>query len=431
MDEKCKSVTSFEHLKPLSVYSRMITSDKEDSHLTSSSNSFINFKIEIINSCVKKRKLHDSIYNDLYNTPAKKFCSPKSLSPDLGCFMDYYSPSDRHDTLSPFAASTPAQKSGISEMLSSQLQCKHVECGSSAGAEGSKGPVPHSLMCRKVLLNLAPIFDFDVEEILCLKEELTGAPCLDVNGGQEEKGCFSMSYKAGPKMGQTSPQSGHSLLPTATSSPLQRLCGVEAQQKLEGHTVEPINKSQNTHSSEETTLDMGYETTLPLQVQVKSVVVVPSQHTTSNKLVTPPSSKQNAKCTKPNPAENGVSQSVKCVSRARSHSPVVFNGELDWEHGKCQYVHLVTRHMNENQGGDQDIMAELLNLMSHVADQTSGSECRQWQHPSDLTSRNYQRRFGNSPAQITLHEWHAKKCKSYQRFARLPKHFKRSFISLN
>lgn len=32
-------------------------------------------------------------------------------------------------------------------------------------------------------------------------------------------------------------------------------------------------------------------------------------------------------------------------------------------------------------------MAELMNLMTHVADQTPDTNGRQWQHPSDLTRR--------------------------------------------
>ncbi|KAK2826304.1 hypothetical protein Q5P01_020518 [Channa striata] len=413
MDEKRKLVTSFEHLKPLSLYSRMIPTDKGDSHLGSSSDSFVNLKFEINNNCVKKRKLDDSVYDEFNETPAKKLFSPMSLSPDLGCFMDYYSPSDMHDTQFPFAASTPAQdrKSDINEMVSSQL-----ECGSTTRAEDKKKK------CRKVFLKPAPVFDCDVEEILCHKEELTRELDVDVKEEQEEKGCFSMSYKTQPKMGQNSPQSGHPLLPTATSSPLQSLCKVETQPKLEENNIDPISDSQNTHISK--------EASSPLQVQVKSVVAL-SQHTAGNKLVTPSLSEQNAKCTKTNPAENGAAQSDKCVSSARSHRPVIFNGELDWEHEKCRYVHLVTRHMNENKERDQDVMTELLNLMTHVADQKTGSGCRQWQHPSDLTRRNYQRRFGNSPAQIALHEWHARKGKPYQRFAKLPKGFRRNVTSLN
>lgn len=33
------------------------------------------------------------------------------------------------------------------------------------------------------------------------------------------------------------------------------------------------------------------------------------------------------------------------------------------------------------------VMTELMNLMSHVADRTPGTNHPQWQHPSDLTCR--------------------------------------------
>lgn len=35
----------------------------------------------------------------------------------------------------------------------------------------------------------------------------------------------------------------------------------------------------------------------------------------------------------------------------------------------------------------EDVMTELLKLMTHVADQTPGTTGGQWQHPSDLTRR--------------------------------------------
>lgn len=35
----------------------------------------------------------------------------------------------------------------------------------------------------------------------------------------------------------------------------------------------------------------------------------------------------------------------------------------------------------------EDVMSELMNLMTHVADQTPGTNNPQWQHPSDLTCR--------------------------------------------
>lgn len=114
----------------------------------------------------------------------------------------------------------------------------------------------------------------------------------------------------------------------------------------------------------------------------------------------------------------------------------------------------------------QDVMTELVNLMSNVADQPPGSG-RQWQHPSDLTRRwvilygsakcffiviknclkwskgrpfqcklhgsgslfpfrNHQRRFGSAAPKVSLKEWQAKNCTTFKRFAKVPKIFERS-----
>ncbi|TMS21595.1 hypothetical protein E3U43_015568 [Larimichthys crocea] len=97
----------FEHLKPISAYSRFITCDQQNPSLHQSSNPFINLKIEVVNNCQKKRKL-DSSPDDCYETPAKKDFSPQALSPDLGCFMDFSSPPTKQDCVSPLATSMPA-----------------------------------------------------------------------------------------------------------------------------------------------------------------------------------------------------------------------------------------------------------------------------------------------------------------------------------
>lgn len=43
-----------------------------------------------------------------YETPAKRPFSPKVLSPDSGCVMDYSCPCVRQDSVSPFSISKPA-----------------------------------------------------------------------------------------------------------------------------------------------------------------------------------------------------------------------------------------------------------------------------------------------------------------------------------
>ncbi|KAM6912330.1 S100P-binding protein [Xenentodon cancila] len=97
----------------------------------------------------------------------------------------------------------------------------------------------------------------------------------------------------------------------------------------------------------------------------------------------------------------------------------------EWEDNKRQYVLSVTNHMTENEGTVQGLMTELLDLMSHV-DKEMGSSGPQWQHPSDLTCRNYQKRFGNERPTMTLSEWQAKSSLQHKRFCKVPKIFERS-----
>lgn len=277
---KCNIVSrlgpaKFEHLKPLSVYSRMITCDQKAS-LHQFRNPFINFKIEVMNNYEKKRKPDNSSPNDGYDTPAKRAFSPKALSPDLGCFMDYCSPSARQDSVSPFAISksallnkTQAIRSEIKQTVSSELQSEHVKCGFSTEPGDSKGTVPHSLKYGKLLLNVPPAFDCDVDDILGLnpdnvdsckspssntfknmavliptvahrrelekgdgqvaeeRKELKKEMDLNVKDVEEDKGYFSMSYIKDLKTGKDPSQLGYLQLPPAASSPLLRKVEVE------------------------------------------------------------------------------------------------------------------------------------------------------------------------------------------------------------
>ncbi|XP_071327438.1 uncharacterized protein [Trachinotus anak] len=571
MDEKAHSGSAVfirlnpskcEHLKPLSVYSKMITCGQKaslDSH-RKFSNSFINFKIEVVNNCLEKRKFEHSSPDDGYESPAKKSYNSEALSPDLGCFMDDCSPPD---SASPFTFSasldkTHALRSEIKESVNSQLHSVHVDCGSSTEPGGDKRTAAHSFKCENVVLNLAPTFDCDVDDILCLnpvgtysdgglpehvdsckssdtfqnkadlipavahgqelergdgqvdkeREERTREMHLNVKDEDTDKGYFSMSYIKNLKTGKSPPQCGYPQLFTAASSPLHRigeiqgpqneshpensseqamlsgqqnlfsvsdLCPTVSGPRLEtknsdvdsldgdveemwnigppifessvchsvtvtlnagseqsrqvieevcGDVMEPIRECQTTLSGEEATSDTSYETTLPLQVQVKSVVMVPNQQT-SSKPGAPALPELNAKPTRPNP-DKRVSQRDKCVSSGRSQRRVVFDREVDWERGKKSYVHAVTRHMKEKTGAVQDVMSELLNLMSHVADQTPSSHDRQWQHPSDLTRRNYQKRFGNMTPKMSLEQWQEKNYTAHKRFSKVPKIFERS-----
>uniref|UniRef100_A0A3B4ZRB2 S100P-binding protein n=1 Tax=Stegastes partitus TaxID=144197 RepID=A0A3B4ZRB2_9TELE len=113
-----------------------------------------------------------------------------------------------------------------------------------------------------------------------------------------------------------------------------------------------------------------------------------------------------------------VPSSVQNQSNIVFFRVVVLNRQVDWEYKKNQYVHSVTQHLTENPGANHGVMSELLSLMSHVADQTTGSNGTQWQHPSDLT-----RRYAPS---MMLHDWKAKNSPTQKRFAKVPKIFART-----
>lgn len=248
-------------------------------------NPFINFKIEVVNNCAAKRKLDDSSPDDGYETPAKKASSPKALSPDDGCFMDYCSSPATQDSVSPFAVSKPAlldKKQAIwgeiKETESSQLHSEHVERGSSTETGDSKGTGPQSLKFEKFLLNSAPAFDCDVDDILCLnpfgictagglsdnvesckspssnpfqkkpvlistvahgqelergdgrvgkgQEELKKVVCENVRDVEEDIGYISMSYKK--ELGKDPSDSVCTQRHPATSSPMFKIGDVKA-----------------------------------------------------------------------------------------------------------------------------------------------------------------------------------------------------------
>ncbi|KAM7376480.1 hypothetical protein PAMP_006211 [Pampus punctatissimus] len=543
----------FEHLKPLSVYSRMITFDEKSSlhHVKHFPDPFINFKIEVVNNCVKKRKLDDSSPEYNCETPAKKSLSANALSPDSGCFMDYCSP--------PSAISLPALldkthsvRNETKESANPHFNSEYVDCESITEPGGDEGTVPDSLKCENVLLNFGPTFDFDVDDIMCLSpfgtcsakgfsdhsesgknpgsntlqnkalliptvthgQELERGDLVegqeelkkDINQNVKDEGYFSLSLLkdckiVNPQLHQTtsSPMfrtaevgeaenkchpeksselgcptqavlhgphvsfTGSDLCPAVSGLPLESaksavepleedveemwdiglpifessMCrsvtvklnadseqSKRVSEEVQGDVMEPPHKCQTTLSVEEVTLDTSYETTLPLQVQVKSVVVAPSQLPSSSKPVGSLQPDQNTKPAKPSLNQKQVSQTAKCS--ARSLRPVIFKREADWEHEKSLYVCSVTRHMNERSGTNHYVMTELLQLMTDVAHQTPGTRGNQWQHPSDLTRRNYQRRFGNMVPKIALREWQAKNCTTHKRFSKVPKLFERS-----
>ncbi|KAF7647275.1 hypothetical protein LDENG_00174890 [Lucifuga dentata] len=165
------------HLKPLSVYSRVVTCDSETSlhHSTNFTSPFINFKVDILNLSFAKRKLNDSGLDDSYETPAKKPRSREAYSPDLGCFVDSYSPLPKNDLTSPLIFFTPesseATKGVTNPTKESEKSQLHRHCVENKSSEESgdnkQASIPHNVKLK----NLKSLWDFDcdVDGILCLK----------------------------------------------------------------------------------------------------------------------------------------------------------------------------------------------------------------------------------------------------------------------
>lgn len=152
----------------------------------------------------------------------------------------------------------------------------------------------------------------------------------------------------------------------------------------------PLFESSVCGDVDEPSFESGWETTLPLQVKVKSVVVAPN---------------------KPLPLEG-------------ARRP--YNGR-DWDREKRRYIESVTWHIKES-GSTPDTMDELQKLMMQVADDTQTTNGQQWQHPSDLTRRNYQKRF-KTDRKLSLQEWKVKNHPTKKQFAKVPKIFVRSLFS--
>ncbi|XP_053088387.1 uncharacterized protein LOC113542132 isoform X2 [Pangasianodon hypophthalmus] len=163
---------------------------------------------------------------------------------------------------------------------------------------------------------------------------------------------------------------------------------------------------------EETDTTDSFKITLPLQVQVKSKVGLPNTQQ-------PEAVKARAR---QQPEKKATSEGQRNVFKDIPR-PVVLYREEDWEKEKKVYVDSVTRHMTDNVEG---VMNELLQLMNAIANQRRGHDGRKWQHPSDLTRRNYQLR--NSNRLLSLDEWQNLSYRNHRRFAKVPQMFKRSRV---
>ncbi|KAK1148009.1 S100P-binding protein-like isoform X1 [Acipenser oxyrinchus oxyrinchus] len=112
--------------------------------------------------------------------------------------------------------------------------------------------------------------------------------------------------------------------------------------------------------------------------------------------------------------------------------------DTELERRKEMYLQCVSGHITDHDEQNQGVMNELLSLMNTVARQEGRISDRQWQHPSDLTSRqvisdssgtlNYSSGTDKLANKISLQDWQSKNRKYFRRFASIPDKFQRSQV---
>lgn len=100
------------------------------------------------------------------------------------------------------------------------------------------------------------------------------------------------------------------------------------------------------------------------------------------------------------------------------------HAELEWK--KQTYLQCVLKHMRSTEQPNQDAYDELLMLMDQVASAEYKNQEQNWQHPSDLTTRNYPRFAKKLPNKYSLKQWVSQNGGYYRRFQNLADHFQRS-----
>ncbi|XP_041669484.1 S100P-binding protein-like [Cheilinus undulatus] len=447
--------------------------DNQTSSAFSWHSPFINFKIKVENNCHKKRK-YDSGSDSGYETPNKKvFCSTEKYEEVLlNPAADFDYDVDDILCLNPCGSSS-------AKAFSDNVESDLIQSGNSF----EKEPVVNSHVTHE---KNTEIVDWQV------KGDENKNKILNVKDVEKDKGYSSVSYIKDLELGKNLSQSAYAQLPSETfspklrqkleddsqprSSPEQQSCHKEftlsgqgisfigsdlcpivtgpqleplsspgealegdvevwnigpprfesslcqqvsenlddnveqVSEKLQGD-AEPTPQCHAALGVEDPTLSSFEETILP-PVKIKSAVVAAGQFTCWSKAA-------------PWPEHDFEKQSQR-----DSHYRPVMGKREDIEHEKRLYVHAVTRHMNEKPHDRPAVVNELQNLMTHVADQRSSTYGGQWQHPSDLTRRNYKKRFGNAMPKVSLREWmEMNSRRTHKRFAKVPKTFERSAIA--
>ncbi|XP_057198314.1 S100P-binding protein-like [Triplophysa rosa] len=380
--------SGFQHLKPLSVYSHMVCHEQYGA-----SSPLCN--MQITNKTAGKRRLDDSCLDETCETPLKKPRLCKSCSPDQGCVVD------SSGFLTGVYGSTPTQTKDVTPQRSKVIP--PVAPFMSTPVSQCTGN--RFVQARANLPSPIPVLNWDRDmPSISLPASLNVESCNSIN--------VSLTGRQGDGKGEVREVS-RGRIPVRESkcrhvNPERVAAEPAVEVKEEG-----VSESQLTESKLDVTSqnDESFESSLPLRVQVKSKVVVPE----TTKTVCQSAATQ---------SERKPDCDVYRRARYPVQGSVPYRGE-DWKRAKKAYVESVMRHMETN-GARDGVMTELHHLMNTVAGQRhhqrSGCDGGHWQHPSDLTQRNYRVR---GPL-LSLSEWQKRNQLCLRRFAKVPDIFHRS-----
>lgn len=370
--------STFQHLQPLSIYSHMVCREQYNP-----SSPLCNIQVQIPNrtSSRYKRRLDDSCLDETCETPLKKACLYKSCSPDQGCVVDSldFSPGVQGSTaMLTISKDVTPPRPKVIQPVTPVMSTPVSQNRSVQAREGLPSPIP--------VLN----WDRDTHKIslhTSLSVDLCNSFCVSLTGKGEVR--------------------------EVSHVPVEELksCAVPSETVETEAVVEEKGVSENLLTESKLETEESFENSLPLQVQVKSKVVIPETTKTLCRL-TATQSERKPEC------------DIYRRARFPVQRPVVFYNEENWHRAKKTYVESVMRHMETN--GSEGVMTELHHLMNTVAGQChsrpSGRDGGQWQHPSDLTQRNY-RVMGPL---LSLSEWQKRNHLDLRRFTKVPDIFHRS-----
>ncbi|XP_027720559.1 S100P-binding protein isoform X5 [Vombatus ursinus] len=127
--------------------------------------------------------------------------------------------------------------------------------------------------------------------------------------------------------------------------------------------------------------------------------------------------------------ERRLGKVMPCL-QAKARSKIQIFSKIELEEKKQIYLKNVIAHLKNPLESNQGTLAELYALMDQVANVEYQMQNQRWQHPSDLTMRNYPR-FRQKPLQrYSLTQWVDRNLRSHRRFQGLADQFQHKHTSL-